>query len=70
MKLKKKLIHEEFEKLRNNVTFSICKSKNEYFKLFFGKNRNNITLMWKGIRQLITLKSKSKVRPNIEKGKR
>ena len=70
MKLKKKLIHEEFEKLRNNVTFSICKSKNEYFKLFFDKNRNNITLMWKGIRQLITLKSKSKVRPNIEKGKR
>ena len=69
MKLKKKLIHEEFEKLRNNVTFSICKSKNEYFKLFFDKNRNNITLIWKGIRQLITRKSKSKVRPNIEKGK-
>ena len=67
---KKKLIHEEFEKLRNNVTFSICKSKNEYFKLFLDKNRNNITLIWKGSRQLITRKSKSKVRPNIEKGKR
>ena len=34
----KKLIHEEFKKLRNNVTFSIRKSKNEYFKLFFDKN--------------------------------
>ena len=55
MKLKK-LIHEEFKKLRNNVTFSIRKSKNEYFKLFFDKNRNNTTLIWKGIRQLITLK--------------
>ena len=63
----KKLIHEEFKKLRNNVTFSIRKSKNEYFKLFLDKNRNNTTLIWKGIRQLITIKSKSKVRPNIAK---
>ena len=65
----KKLIHEEFKKLRNNVTFSIRKSKNEYFKLFFDKNRNNTTLIWKGIRQLITLKSKSKIHPNIVKVK-
>ena len=61
MKLKKKLIHDEFKKLRNDVTF------NEYFKLFFDKIRNNTTLIWKGIRQLITLKSKSKVCPNIVK---
>ena len=65
----KKLIHEEFKKLRNNVTFSIRKSKNEYFKLFFDKNRNNTTLIWKGIRQLITLKSKSKIHLNIVKVK-
>ena len=51
--------------MRNNVTFSIHKSKNEYFKLFFDKNCNNTTLIWKGIWQLITLKSKSKVHPNI-----
>ena len=63
MKLKKKLIHDEFKKLRNDVTF------NEYFKLFFDKIRNNTTLIWKGIRQLITLKSKSKVDPNIVKVK-
>ena len=35
------LIQEEFRKLRRNVTFSIRKSKNEYFKSFFDKNRNN-----------------------------
>ena len=40
----KKLIHEEFKKLRNNVTFSIRKSKNEYFKLFLDKNHNNTIL--------------------------
>ena len=69
MKLKKKLIHDEFKKLRNDVTSSIRKYKNEYFKLFFNKNRNNITLIWKGIRQLITLKSKSKIHLNIVKVK-
>ena len=63
MKLKKKLIHDEFKKLRNDVTF------NEYFKLFFDKIRNNTTLIWKGIWQLITLKSKSKAHPNIVKVK-
>ena len=55
--------------MRNDVTFSISKPKYEYFKLFFDKNRNNTTLIWKGIRQLITLKSKSKVCPNIVKVK-
>ena len=69
MKLKKKLIHNEFKKLRNDVTLSIRKSKNEYFKLFLDKNRNNTTLIWKGIWQLITLKSKSKIHPNIVKVK-
>ena len=68
-KTQKNLIHEELQKLRNNVNFSIHKSKNEYFKLFFDKNRNNTTLIWKGIRQLITLKSKSKIHPNIVKVK-
>ena len=55
--------------MRNDVTFSISKPKYEYFKLFFDKNRNNTTLIWKGIRQLITLKSKSKIHPNIVKVK-
>ena len=70
MKPPKILILEELKQLRNNVTFSIRKSKNEYFKLFFDKNRNNTTLKWKGIQQLITLKSKSKVHPNIVKVKK
>ena len=69
MKLKKKLIHEEFQKLRNNVNFSIRKSKNEYFKIFFDKNHNNTALIWKRIRQLIILKPKSKVHSNIVKVK-
>ena len=37
--------------------------------MFIVKNRNNTTLIWKGIRQLFTLKSKSKVHLNIVKVK-
>ena len=48
-KKKKKKIHDEFKKLTNDVTFSIRKSSNENFKLFFDKNRNNATLIWKEI---------------------
>ena len=65
----KKLFHKKFLKLRNNVTFSICKFKNEYIKLFLDKYRNNTSLIWKGIWQLVTLKSKSKVHPNMVKVK-
>ena len=50
IKLKKKIIHDEFKKLRNDATFSIRKSSNENFKLFFDKNRSNTTLIWKEIR--------------------
>ena len=63
----KNLIREEFKKLRNYVIMN--KSKNEYFKLLFDKNRSNTTLIWKGIRRLITLKSKSKIHSNIAKVK-
>ena len=55
--------------MRNNVTFSICKFENEYIKLFLDKYRNNTSLIWKGIWQLVTLKSKSKVHPNMVKVK-
>ena len=69
LKKKKKKFTKDLKKLKNNVNFSIRKSKNEYFKLFFDKNCNNTPLIWKGIRQLITLKSKSKIHPNIVKVK-
>ena len=49
----KMLIYEQFKKLRNNVTFSIHKSKDGHFKLCFDKNCNNTTLIWKGIRRLL-----------------
>ena len=42
----------------------IEKSKKKHFKVFLYENWNN-TLIWKGIQQLIMLKSKSKGQTNI-----
>ena len=63
------MIHKELKKLINDVTFSIRKSKNKYFKSLLGKNGKSTTLIWKRISQLITQKSKNKVYPNIVKVK-
>ena len=51
--------------MRNTVTYETRKSKNDYFKYYFKKNKNDTSLIWKGIRQPITLKHKSKRQPSI-----
>ena len=58
--IQKNIIHDEFKKLRNIVTYKTRKSKKDYLKTYFEKNKNDISLIWKGIRQLTTLKYKSK----------
>ena len=57
-------MHSEFKRLRNIVTYKTRKSKKDYYK-------NETSLIWKGIRQFITLKHKTKRQPRIitEKGK-
>ena len=59
--IQKSIIHDEFKRLRNIVTYETKKSKKDYFE----KNRNDTSLIWKGIRHLITLKHKSKKQPSI-----
>ena len=39
------------------------KSKREYYESFFEKNKSNTSEIWKGIKTLITLKSKNKTLP-------
>ena len=46
--------------MRNIDTYETQKSIKDYFKNYFEKNKNDTSLIWKGIRQLITLKHKSK----------
>ena len=54
------IIHNEFKRLSNIVTYETRKSKKDCFKNYFEKNKNDTSLIWKGIRHLITLKHKSK----------
>ena len=51
--------------MTNIVTCETQKSKKDYFKNYFEKNKNNTSLIWKGICQLITSKHKSKRQPSI-----
>ena len=51
--------------MRNIVTYETRKSKKDYFKNYFEKNKNDTSLIWKGVRQLITLKHKNKRQPRI-----
>lgn len=41
------------------------KSKKDYFKNYFEKNKNNKYFIWRGIQQLTSLKYKSSRQPNI-----
>ena len=49
--IKKYIIHDEFKMLRNIVTYETRKSKKDYFKTYFEKNKNDTSLISKGIRQ-------------------
>ena len=51
--------------MRNIFTYETRKSKNDYFKNYFEKNKNDTSLIWKGIREFITLKHKNKRQPSI-----
>ena len=63
--IQQNIIHSEFKRLRNIVTYETRKSKKDYFKNYFEKNKNDTFLIWKGIRQLITLKYKNQRQPSI-----
>ena len=51
--------------MRNIVIHETQKSKKDYFKNYFEKNKNDASLIWKGIWQLIILKHESKKHPSI-----
>ena len=68
MKIRDKLLREykssnafttvlAYERFRNRVVNEIKSSKKKYFDKYFNDNRNNIKMMWKGIRNIIKLKA-------------
>ena len=56
--------HCKFKTYRNKLNHLIKTSKSNYYKEYFVTNKTNTKEIWKGIRQIITLKSKSSFTPN------
>ena len=63
--MQKNIIHNEFKRLRNIATYETWQSKKDHFKNYFEKNKNDPSLICKGIQHFITLKHKSKRQPSI-----
>ena len=56
--------HCKYKSHRNKLNHLIKISKRNYYKEYFIKNKSNTKEVWKGIRQIITLKSKGSFIPS------
>ena len=57
--------HTNYKKYRNLLSTLMKKSKQAYYDKYFEKNWNNIKNTWKGIKSLISLKTKASSVPTI-----
>ena len=48
-----------YKDLKNEITALTRSSKKEYYKKYFSTNKNNIQKIWKGIKEIINIKSKN-----------
>ena len=55
----KPILHDRYKVLRNQATQKLRRSKYGYFKDYFIRNSGNIKNLWKGINQIVNVKSKS-----------
>ena len=62
--LNKNRIYDEYKLLKNEVTFLTRDRKKAYYKKYFAENKKNLQKIWKGIKQLINIKSKNFDTPN------
>jgi hypothetical protein len=60
----KKEILIEYKKLRNFIVNLTRRSKENYYKKYFEKNNNNLRMIWKGLKEIVNIKSKSDSSPN------
>ena len=56
-------MHIEFKIIKNEITNLTRQSKKEYYKQYFTENSANLQKIWKGIKDIINIKSKNYVHP-------
>ena len=49
---------------RNRITRELRKAKKEYYKKFFTANINSMKNTWRGIKEILNMKSKSNIKVN------
>ena len=49
----------QFKALKNEITFLTRSGKKEYYKNYFSENKDNLQKVWKGIKEIINIKSKN-----------
>ena len=60
----KQTYHNKFKQIRNQILTESRKGKETYFQNFFKQNASNIKNTWKGIKEIINIKSLSKKHPD------
>ena len=61
----KEEFHTNYKKYRNLLSTLMKKSKQAYYDKYFERNWNNIKNTWKGIKSLISLKTKASSVPTV-----
>ena len=49
----------QFKLLKNEITALTRESKKQYYETFFSANKNNLSKIWKGIKEIVNIKSKN-----------
>ena len=52
-------LYENFKKLKNDITHETRLSKKAYFEKYFTENKGNMQKIWKGIKEIINIKTKN-----------
>ena len=60
----KESLHEQYKEYRNLISTLLKQSKKNHYNDYFTKNASNLKLIWKGIKDIISLKFKSNSSPS------
>ena len=55
--VRKSELHVQFKLLKNDITHLTRTGKKEYYQKYFSENKNNLQKIWKGIKEIINIKS-------------
>ena len=60
----KNTLYCQFKKLKNEITDHTRRGKKEFYKNYFADNKNNLKKVWKGIKEIVNIKSKNFDQPS------